>query len=350
MSVQVVDRIAGDPLNASYSANTNVIQKIDKGYQCLAFADIRLTGTLTLAGYTAPPTKFVESLENLLANVNISATGKGGAAAIGTIKSCDAAYYYRMTQFLEGAAQPRTDVGTNNSAYNFETNFRIYFALPPRGRRIGSLTPKELWNTHILDARFMSNFTATYQFRDQNSMVTGGTGGTATLSNTQATMQVREITGFPTHDGKGQPILRPYVKEEQFLFDVTQTQLAKRYKDLPTGNKYRRVTFKGTVGGNTYADPSDAPFNYTGSGRAEGPHLVLQENNSFSFMDIIYQQQRATNKSVFGIETMPTGYVVWEPSAGRSTKGVERMDLVADVNFTGGQTNEIQATLQQVVS
>lgn len=350
MSVQVVDRIAGDPLNVAFVANSAPVQKLDKGYQCLAYADIRLTGTLTLAGYTTPPAKFVESLENLLANLNISATGKGGAAAIGTIKACDAAYFYRMTHFLEGSAPPRTDVGTNNSAYNFETNFRVYFSLPPRGRKIGSLTPKELFNTHVLDARYMSNFTATYQFRDQNSMVTGGVGGTATLSSVQATMQVREITGYPTVDGKGKPILRPYVKEEQFLFDVTQTQLAKRYKDMPTGNKYRRVTLKGTVGGNTYSDPSDAPFAFSGSGRAEGPHLVLQENNSFSFMDIIYLQQRATNKSVYGIETMPTGYVVWEPAAGRNTRGIERMDLLADVNFTGGQTNEIQATLQQIVS
>jgi hypothetical protein len=350
MSIQVVDRIAGDPLNVAFVANAAPVQKLDKGYQCIAYGDVRITGTLTLAGYTAPPTKFIESIENILATLNISATGKGGAAAIGTIKACDAAYFYRMTHFLEGAAPPRTDVGTNNSAYTFETNFRVYFSLPPRGRRIGNLTPRELYSTHVLDARFMSNFTATYQFRDQTAMVTGGTGGTATLSGVQATFQVREITGFPSHDQKGQPILRPYVKEEQFLFDVTQTQLAKRYKDLPTGNRYRRVTFKGTVGATPYADPSDQPFNFTGSGRAEGPHLVLQENNAFAFMDIIYQQQRATNKNVFGIETMPTGYVVWEPASGRNTRGVERMDLLADVNFTGGQTNEIQATLQQIVA
>jgi hypothetical protein len=80
MSVQVVDRIAGDPLNVAFVANSAPIQKLDKGYQCLAFADFRITGVATHAGYTTPPTKLVESIENLLATLNISATGKGGAA------------------------------------------------------------------------------------------------------------------------------------------------------------------------------------------------------------------------------------------------------------------------------
>jgi len=347
MSVQIVDRIAGDPVNVAYSANAAVQQKIDKGYQMLAYEDVRVTGTLTLAGYTTPPTKYVESIENLLAAVNISATGKGSASTIGTIKACDAAYYYRMTHFLEGAAPPRIDVGTNNSAYNFETNFRIYFAIPPRARRIGSLTPRELWSTHLFDARFVSNMIQSFQFRDQTAMVTGGVAGTAVLSSIVVTAQVREITGFPSHTAKGQPIIRPFVKEEQLLFDVTASQLEKLYKDFPTGNIYRRITFKGTVGGVNFADPSDAPFNNTT--RAEGPHLKLKENNAFTFMDIIYGQQRAADKHAYGIETMPVGYVVWEPSAGRNTKGVERVDFLPDVNFTGGQTNEIQATLQQIV-
>lgn len=347
MSVQIVDRIAGDPVSIGFTANAPVQQKIDKGYQVLAYEDIRMTGVLTLAGYTTPPTKLVESTQNLLAQVNLSATGKGSQSTIGTIKACDAAYYYRMTHFLEGAAPPVIDVGTNNSAYNFETNFRIYFAIPPRARRIGSLTPRELWGTHLFDARFVSNFIQSFQFRDQTAMVTGGVAGTATLSSVVVTAQMREITGFPSHRKDGSPIVRPFVKEEQFLFDVTASQLEKLYKDLPTGNIYRRITFKGTVGGNSFSDPSDAPFSNTS--RAEGPHLKLKENNAFIFADVIYGQQRANNKHAYGIETMPTGYVVWEPSAGRNTNGVERIDFLPDVNFTGGQTNEIQGTLQQIV-
>ncbi|HEY1939485.1 MAG TPA: hypothetical protein VGJ33_16265 [Candidatus Angelobacter sp.] len=348
MSVQIVDRIAGDPLNIGFSANATAVQKIDKGYQVLAYMDVRLTGTLTLAGYTVPPTKLVESLENLISNMTVSATGKGSASTIGTIKSCDAAYYFRMTQFLESTLGVRVDVGTNNSAYNFETNFRVYFALPPRMRRIASLTAAELWNTHVFDARFVSNFTNAFNWRDQTAMVTGGTGGTATLSNVLVTVQVREITGWPSHDANKKPIIRPFVKEEQLLFDVTQTQQAKLMKDFPTGNIYRRITFKGTVGANPFSDPSDLPFANTS--RTEGPHLTLKENNAFVFADFIYQQQRNENKKIFGIETMPAGYVVWEPSGGRNTKGVERLDFLPDVNFTGGQTNEIQATLQQIVS
>jgi hypothetical protein len=348
MSVQIVDRVAGDPLAVNFTANSTSQQKIDKGYQVLAFMDVRLTGTATLAGYTAPPTKLMESIENLISALNVSATGKGNASTIGTIKNCDAAYFFRMTQFLESTLGVRIDIGTNNSAYNFETNFRVYFALPPRMRRIATLTAQELWNCHVFDARYVSNFTNTFNWRDATALVTGGTGGTTTLSNVQVTVQVREITGWPSKDGNGRPIIRPFVKEEQLLFDVTQTQQEKLMKDFPTGNIYRRIVFKGTVGANPYSDPSDAPFANTS--RTEGPHLKLKENNAFVFADFIYQQQRNENKKVFGIETMPTGYVVWEPSGGRNTKGVERLDFLPDVNFTGGQTNEVQATLQQVVS
>lgn len=340
MSVQVVDRIAGDPVNVSYAANAAVVQRLDKGYQNIAFLDFRLTGTLTLASYSVAPTKLVESVENLVAQILIQATGKGGAAGIGTIKQIDFAYGFRMTQFMEGSAPTRVDVGTSNAAFNFETNMRVYFSLPPKGRQVGGLSPAELYYTLLIDARFLSNFTATFQFRDQTALVTGGTGGTATLSNVQITTQVREITGFG-------PRRRPFVRETNQLFDVTVSQLEKRYKDIPVGNTIRRVTFKGTVGANAYSDPSDAPFNNTT--RAEGPRLRLQENNSFNCMDLNYFQQRNANKNVFALEAMPTGYVVWEPPSGRNVRGVERLDLVADVNFTGSSTNEIQATTQEVV-
>ena len=339
-SVQIVDRIAGDPINVAFVANGSPVQRLDKGYQNIAFIDFRLTGTLTLASYTTAPTKLVESIENLIAQLLIQATGKGGSAGIGTLKAIDFAYGAVMTKFMENTAPVRVDVGTTNAAFNFETNVRVYFSLPPKGRPIGSLTPQELFQTLLLDARFLSNFTATFQFRDQTALVTGGVAGAATLSNVQVTTQVREITGLP-------PVQRPFVRETQQLFDVTVSQLEKTYKDIPVGNRIRRITFKGTVGANSFSDPSDAPFNNTT--RAEGPRLRLKENNAFNIMDLNYFQQRNANKMKFNLETMPTGYVVWEPASGRDTRGVERLDLVADVNFTGSNTNEIQATTQEVV-
>lgn len=339
-SVQVVDRIAGDPVNVAYASNAAVVQRLDKGYQQIAWMDFRLTGTLTLASYTVAPTKLVESIENLVANLLLQATGKGGAAGWGTLKAVDFSYLNFLTKLFEGTAPVRTDVGTTNAAFNFETNVRAYFSLPPFGRPVGSLTPGELKSTLLLDARYLSNFTATFQFRDQTAMVTGGTGGTATLSNVQITTQVREVTGFP-------PQRRPFVRETQQLFDVTVSQLEKKYKDIPVGNRIRRITFKGTVGANTFSDPSDAPFN--NATRAEGPRMRLKENNAFDIMDLNYFQQRNANKTKFGLETMPTGYVAWEPPSARDTRGVERLDLVVDVNFTGSNTNEIQATTQEVV-
>lgn len=339
-NVQVVDRIAGDPLNVSFTANSPVTQKIDKGYQNIAYLDFRLTGTLTLASYTTPPTKFVESVENLIGLMLLQATGKGGSAAIGTIKATDMAYNVFMTKLLESTAPVRVDVGTGNNAYTFESNCRVYFALPPKGRQVTSLSPQELWMTLLIDARFLSNFTMQFQFRDQTAMVTGGSGGTATLSNVQVTTQVREVTGF-------NPRKRPFVRETQQLFDVTASTLSKLYKDVPVGNKIRRMIFKGTVGSNTYSDPSDAPFNNTS--RAEGPHSILRENNAFNIMDLNYFQQRSANKNTFQLESIPTGYMVWEPSAARDTRGVERIDFLQDVNFTGANTNEIQATTVEVV-
>lgn len=348
-NVQIVDRVAGDPNPVLFLANSPVVQKVDKGFQQIAYMDIRLTGTVTHAGYTVPPSKLVEDVENLISQVILSGTGKGSAANIGAIKSVDAAYLYFISTMLEGTSLPRTDADTNNAAYNFESNFRLYFALPPKGRRVANLTAKELFYCHLFDARFVTNLSLQFQFRDQTAMFsgTGANGGTTTLSSVQITVMVRELTGFPSHTAQGKPIIRPFVKESQFLFDVTATALAKQFKDLPVGNLYRRITFKGTVGANNFSDPSDAPFSNTS--RTDGPHLTLKENLSFQFMDVIYQQLRAANKTLFGIENMPTGYAVWDPGTGRNTANLQRLDLFADVNFTNANTNEIQATVQEVV-
>src|SRR5260370_32015105 len=100
MSIQVVDRSGGDQMNVPFVANSSPVQKIDKGYENIAFIDFRLTGTLTLASYTTAPTKLVESVENLVAQVLVQATGKGGAAGIGVIKAIDFAYGHKMTWFL----------------------------------------------------------------------------------------------------------------------------------------------------------------------------------------------------------------------------------------------------------
>jgi|SRR5947209_3644863 len=352
MSVQMIDRIAGDPLAVPYAKNSAPVQRVDKGYQCLAFMDLRFALTITHAGYTTPPQAFVESLENIVAGVKLNATGKGGAATIGTIKDVDLAYLFQMTRFLEKTPPVRVAPGTNNAAYVCETNARIYFALPSVGRSIMNFTARELFSMHILDARFLSNFTITPQFRDETAAFsgTGANGGTTTISNAQLTIQVRELTGLPTHamTKKGRkPILRPFVKESQALYDVTSTKQDQRYKDLPTGNLIRRMVFKGTVGSNPWSDPSDAPFANTS--RTEGGHLRLQENNSYNFMDIVYQQQRAQNKNEFSLESMPAGYCVWNSPTGRNMVGIEKLDMLVDTNFTNGSTNEIQATITELV-
>ena len=336
MPILAIDRLIGNPSVVNFAAGQPVQQHLQDSYAMdhLAF---RLTGQLVLASYSAAPTKFVESIENLIQSLGLSATGNGPGATTDQITNTDFAFHAFKTRMMEGTAATRTDVGTANGTYLFETNAKHYF-VDPRSNASG-LTR--------LFTSLLSSLTATYQFRDASAMVTGGTGGTATLSNVQLTVQSREYLGVSA------PKPSPYTKLSQRTFNILQSANAFRCDRVPVANVLRRQYFKGMVGANAYSDPSDAIFGATG--KPEGPHVTLKINNATDKLDQVYQQLRADDKLLFGVESIPAGYAIYEPARNRKLAssipmaGVANADNYIDVAFTGGSTNTIQITDEEIV-
>jgi hypothetical protein len=297
----------------------------------------RLTGSLILAGYSAAPSKLVESIENLIQTLGLQATGSGPGATTDQIANTDFALHYFKSRMMEGTAPTRTDVGTANGTYAFETNAKHYF-VDPRSNA-SKLT--------MLFTNLLSSLTATYQFRDPTAMVTGGTGGTATLSGVQLSVQSREYLGLTP------PSPSPYVKLSQRTFNVVQQQNAFDCNRVPVANVLRRQYFKGMLGANNYSDPSDSVFG--AAGKPEGPHITLVLNNASTKLDQVYQMLRADNKTLFSVETIPAGYAIYEPARSRKLaasipmQGVGNADNFIDVNYTGGSVNTIQITDEEIV-
>lgn len=321
MAVNYIDRVLGDPDTIAFSANGNKSQRYDK-VSVLQYLTLRLTGTLTLASYTAAPTKFVEAVENLVSQILLTATGNASGSISDTIKSIDFAWSHRHTQFVTSTEPTRTDVGTSNAAYNFESNCTLFLG--------------------ALDVRALSSLIMQISWRDQTAMVTGGTGGTATLSNVQITVQGREIMGSALNPS------RSFLKESQQTYDVTSSKLAQKLDQLPVGNTIQRIGFKGTVGSVAFADPSDTVFNNTTN--AVGPIVEVKANSAYTVAKVVYQQNRSVNKRQFQLNTdMPAGYMVWQPRAPFRARNAARLDAFVDTNFTNGSTNEIQVTTVEVV-
>src|SRR5438128_6159961 len=111
---------------------------------------------------------------------------------------------------------------------------------------------------------------------------------------------------------------------------ISATQLDKLLQGLPIGNRVRRMVFKGMVGGNNYSDPSDSIFATTQ--RAEGPHVRLEQNGGYRPLDVIYAAQRGDNKELFGVESLPSGYLVWEPSRSGRVRETANMRNAQSLN------------------
>ena len=331
-----VDQLIGNPTVVPFAVNSNVQQQLQNNYS-MDFLQVRLTGTLTLASYSAAPAKFVESIENLIASLNLNATGSSAGAVTDQITSCDAALLYFKTRLMEGTAPTRTDVGTANGAYAFETNFKHYFNDP---RSNASALTRLFTN-------LLSSLTLAYQFRDQTAMVSGGTGGTAVLSGTQITVQARQYIGLTP------PNPSPYTKLSQRTFAIAAAQNGFDANRVPVGNIIRRQYFKGMLGATNYADPSDSIFGATG--KPEGPHVTLVLNQATKLLDQVYPQMRADNKQLFGVEVIPSGYAVYEPARNRKLassipmQGVGLADNYIDVAYTGGSINTLQITDEELV-
>ena len=302
----------------------------------VAELQFRLTGTLTNAGFSAAPTKRVESLENLISLLNITGNGKVTGAQSAPFCSVDAAYLAYKTRCMEATAPYRVDVGTTNAAYPFVSTFKKYFG----AKRSGS---SSFYQSCFADARNMSTFTASVQWRDVTAVIdpTTGTGGTSTLSAVQIAVLSREYQGGPPTTGA------PYVMESQRSFNIANSGLLTPFLNAPVNNWMPRQTFKSMVGDVNYADPSDALIATTQ--RPEGAHIQTQQNGNYLWMDTTYLSQRDVDKTLYKLETLPTGYVTLEYPGGLNLATAATLQNNIDVTYTGGNTNTLQITDEQVV-
>jgi hypothetical protein len=331
-----VDYIIGNPLVVNYAAGGNVQQQLQNGY-AIDFLSLRLTGTAVLASYSTAPQKFVESIENVVPNFQLQATGRSSGATTDQLCNVDFSYLRTKTRLMEGTDVTRTDIGTANGTYSFETNVRRYFNDP---RSTSSAL------TRIFTS-LLTSLTSSFQFGDATRLVTGGTGGTATISAAQVTVQARQYLGMTPPDHS------PYVKETQRQYNIQQSTNGYVCDRVPLGNILRRQYIKGLVGTANWNDPSDSIFGATG--KPEGPHIQLYINQAVYKLDAIYQQLRDDNKKLFGVEVMPSGYAVYEPSRNKKLAtsvpmaGVMQAQNNIDVAYQSGSVNTIQITDEQIV-
>ena len=187
-----------------------------------------MTGLATLAGYTAPPSKYVESIENLIAQLAIVATGNGSAVSTDTVCSVDAAFLRLKTRLMENTDVTRTDIGTANGAYPFETNFKKYF-VDPRSNRAG-LT--------VMHTELLSSLMASFQFRDQTAMALRRHWWHNHADEHADYRAVAHVVESPPRH----PI--PYVKETQRTTNIGAQQNGMRIMNVPVSNVLRRQYFR----------------------------------------------------------------------------------------------------------
>jgi hypothetical protein len=321
---------------AAFLPNANVQFQLDTT-SIVKELQFQLTGTLTLAGYTAPPVARVESIENLIGNLVISGTGKNSGAQSDQFCATDAAYMAYRTLCMEGTKPARLGIGTANAAYAFSSTFKKYFG----ALRLGN---PALSQNCYLDSRNLSTFTAAFQWRDVNAMIEPGTGtgGTATLSGAQVTILSREYQGSAA-TGRN-----PYIKESQRTFDLTNLSgLDRVFLNTPVGNWISRQTFKTTIGDQVYCDPSDAVIATTA--RVEGAHVKTVQNGNFTWLDTTEAQLKAHNKTDYGLESFPVGYATKEYVGGINVVNATDMKNLADITYTSGSVNTLQITDEQVI-
>jgi hypothetical protein len=297
----------------------------------------RITGTLTNAGYSTAPVKRVESIENLISQLRITGNGKVTGAQSDAFNSTDAAFLAYKTRCMEGTAPYRVDVGTSNAAYNFISSFKHYFG----AKRSGNAS---FYQSCFLDSRNLSTFNAAFQWRDVGALIdpTTGVGGTTTLTNVQCTILSREYQGGPPTANA------PYVKQSQRQFDLTNLAgLTVPFLNAPVGGWMPRQTFKTTIGDVNYADPSDAVIATTL--RPEGAHIQTQQNGNYLWMDTTYLQARDVEKTLYALETVPTGYATLEYPGGLNLASAATLQNNLDITFTGGSVNTLQITDEQVI-
>jgi hypothetical protein len=331
-----VDQVIGNPLNVNAQLNAQTIQQLQDNY---AWEEIRvrLTGTLTLAGYSTAPTKYVESIENLISAFQLTATGKGGGAATNQLCNVDAPFLYTKTAYVKGVAPYRVDVGTANGAYNFETNFTRFFKDPHNS----------VSQFFILNTALLNTLNVQAQWRDQTAMVYGGVAGTATLSGVQYSVTARRLLNFP------QQVNNPYISETQRWFNVQATTALLACRQIPVGQILNRQWFKALVGNVQFADPSNALI--ANAQKPEGGHIQTLISNATYLLDQPAPAMSADNQTEWHLTPIPEGYFEWEIARNGVIRNravltnVQNADNFIDVTYTGGSQNNLQITDEQII-
>lgn len=349
-SVTAIEEIIGNPQVINYVPNA-VIESIMPNTAVEEHWDILLGGTLTLASYSTAPSAYVEALENLIYAVMVNASAAVPGGVNEQFKNVDAAYLRFISNIYEQQDVTRTNIGTANQAYVFNTTPRLYFGDP---LAIDSRTGKKVGSRYWLDARLLSasGLKLDIGFRDQTAMVYGGVAGTATLSGVTVQIKTRHYFGIPNQTAQGQTIARQYLREVQQQYNVPATGIDQQFYNLRTGAVLHRLTIKGLVSPSTtgvsFADPSDAPLgsNFT---RAEGPHVKLKvNNNAYTPLDSVYAQLQHGDVKLFKLaNAWRTGYIVYEPSTSHAIQSM--LNLRAAVNLTLWGDTEVTSNAQNSI-
>lgn len=328
-----LDRLVGQPNILNWVANQQQQSNIDRTglYDYLM---LNLSYTLTLASYSALPTAVgsngYENGLNLVQSVLLQATGNAAGATTDTVCNVDLVtlgvyQYYYNNGILPGAPLNPTA----NAAYNAAYGVKIFFIDPWSNKQ--TLTR--------LDSRLLSSLQLTIGWRDQTALVAGGTGGTATLTNAQMVLSVREWQNIAQR-------LRPWLRMSYRQTQIVSQQNAFDVQGVPIGNVLRRELLQGivpAVAGYNYGWSSAAAFGSTG--QAQGPMWTIQINSSTNVLNSSLAQIAAGNVSLLNLQ--PTGWgsgtgaipgwYIYEPAQQKKISqslpmwGINRADDLIDV-------------------
>jgi hypothetical protein len=353
-----VDEIIGNPYILGFLAGQQVESDMPRT-AVEEFWDLLVAGTLTLASYTTAPTAYIEALENTIMSVSVTANAavKGGVNE--NFKNTDAAYLRFITNIYTGQDVTRTNIGTSNAAYVWNTTPRLWFTDPLSKLPSGKSTSKAT----MLDARLLSSLKLDITWRDQTAMVYGGVAGTAVLSNTSVQVKTRHYFGVANVTPQGATIIRNYLREVQQLYPVISSGIDFQFQNLRVGAILHRLTIKGILApsgapaGNNFADPSDVILG-SNTTRAQGPQVTLKvNNNAYIPLNSTYSQLQLSDQKIFNLaNNWRAGYLVYEPSATHNPRAMLNLRtainlvLWGDTVYTSSVQNNVQLTYVERVT
>jgi len=332
-----LDHLVGQPNILNYAANQQQISLIDRT-GLYDFLQMSMSYTATLAGYTTQPTMVgsngYEAVLNMIQTVTLTATANSSGATSDTLVNTDLITLAVYQYYYGHGIIPGVPFGTfSNAAFNVSAAVKINFMDPWSTK--GGLTR--------LDSRLLSTLQLSLTWRDPTSFAAGGAGGTATVTNAQVVLTVREWQNVAER-------IRPYLRLQDRKAPITNQQNALQVQGVPVGQVLRREFLQGIVpqvANYNYGWSSAAAFGSTG--QAQGPMWQLRTNNSVYQLNSSLAAIIADNPQLLGVTqnawgtlsgAIP-GWAIFEPSRNRTLGnsipmwGVQRADDYIDVAAPG---------------